>query len=236
MLFFGIVLLIFLIGIYPFWDKKYTEKLKETLDENDRISYFKYVIYSEWVVTLLILATVYFTSTTFAKIGFVLPTKNSMQFLGMFTGFLFGIIILLVILMKVPVYQRYLKAQTDPISYLVPTGKLDKRYAILSVITAGVCEEIIYRGFLLHFLSNAPFHLEGITLLIIGSVIFGIAHYYQGWKGVILTGIVGFALSRIYFETHSLIFPVILHTIIDLRFMLTTKKDSNTQNKFNPSI
>lgn len=236
MLFFGILMIIFLIGIYPFWDKKYTEKLKITLNENDGISYFKYVIYSEWTVTLLILAMFYFTSTNFAQIGFILPTKNSTQFLGIFTGFIIGVIILTFVLIKVPLYQRYLKAQTGTITYLVPTGKLDKKYAILSAFTAGICEEIIYRGFLLHLLSNSPFQLEGMMLLIIGAVIFGIAHYYQGWKGVLLAGLAGYALSKIYFQTNSLILPIVLHIIIDLRFVLTTNNDSNTKNNLNTSM
>jgi membrane protease YdiL (CAAX protease family) len=142
----------------------------------------------------------------------------------MFVGFIIGVIVLMFVLMKLPFYKKYQDAQTATISYLTPTGRLDKRYGIFVAITAGICEEIIYRGFLLHFLSSSPFHLDGNVLLIIGAAIFGIAHYYQGWKGVLLTGIVGFAFSKVYMESGTLIFPIILHILIDLRFMLTKKK------------
>ncbi|WP_071394293.1 CPBP family intramembrane glutamic endopeptidase [Bacillus tuaregi] len=225
MIFFGILLLIFLIGIYPFWDKKYTKRLEATGHEADRISYFKYVIYSEWTITFLLLVAVSVSSTKLAQIGLKLPDENSVQFLGMLSGFLVGILAVTFILSRIPFYQKYQKLQTNNVSYLIPTGKLDKRYAVMTAITAGICEEIIYRGFLLHFLSRSPFSLEGSLLLLTGAVIFGIAHYYQGWKGVMLTGLVGFALSRVYVETGSLIFPILLHILIDLRFMLFVKKD-----------
>lgn len=225
MIIFGILLLIFLIGVYPFLDKKYTVKLEATLAEADRIAYFKYVIFSEWALTFLILAVVSMTSVTMAEIGLKLPSENSVQFLGMLSGFLVGVLVVIFVLSRIPYYQKYQKMQTNNVSYLLPTGKLDKRYAIFTAITAGICEEIIYRGFLLHFLSLSPFSLEGNVLLITGAVIFGIAHYYQGWKGVVLTGLVGFALSRVYLETGSLIFPILLHILIDLRSMLFVKKE-----------
>jgi uncharacterized protein len=225
MFIFGILLLIFLIGIYPFWDKKYTTKLEKTLLIDDRIQYFKYVIYSEWLITILIIVAVCLSSTTFDQIGLRVPDENASKFSGMFVGFLIGVCFMIFVLMRLPFYRKYVNAQTASVSFLVPTSKIDKRYAILAAITAGICEEIIYRGFLLHFLSNSPFKLEGNVLLIVGAVIFGIAHYYQGWKGIILTGLTGFVLSRIYLETDTLLFPILLHILIDLRFMLTAKKD-----------
>jgi uncharacterized protein len=223
MFIFGILLLVFLIGIYPFWDTKYTNKLKSTYHEKERIAYFKYVIYSEWGVTLLILGMVAVTATTFSDIGLKLPSENASKTMGMFVGFLIGIGFAVFVMMRLPFYRKYQQAQTNTVSYMVPTGKLDKRLGILVAITAGICEEIIYRGFLLHFLSKSPFNLEGHILLIVGAAIFGLAHYYQGWKGVLLTGLVGYALSRVYFSTGSLLFPILLHALMDLRFMLTAK-------------
>ncbi|MBY0123057.1 CPBP family intramembrane glutamic endopeptidase [Bacillus sp. S/N-304-OC-R1] len=224
MIVFGIILLIFLIGIYPFWDKKYTKRLEETLDEKDRIAYFKYVIYSEWAVTFIILIAVYLSGTAFAQIGLGLPGEDASQFSGMIVGFIIGILVMIFVLMRLPFYRKYQEAQTSSVSYLVPTGKIDKRLAILVALTAGICEEIIYRGFLLHLLALPPFQLEGNLILIVGAAIFGIAHYYQGWKGVLLTGLVGFALSKVYLQTGSLVFPIIMHALIDLRFMLTKPK------------
>ncbi|WP_409305007.1 CPBP family intramembrane glutamic endopeptidase [Peribacillus sp. SCS-155] len=226
MLVFGMILLLFLVGIYPFWDKKYTRKLEVTQQERDRIAYFKYVIYSEWTVALLIVAVVAVTSTTFTDIGFSLPAENSSQSLGIMTGFLVAVFGTMFLMMKLPFYQRYQQKQAEPVSYLFPTGKLDKRFGIMAAITAGICEEIIYRGFLMHFLSSSPFHLEDLILGLTAAAIFGLAHYYQGWKGVLGTALVGFALSRVYVSTGSLLFPILLHIAIDLRFMLFMKKPS----------
>ncbi|WP_421385214.1 CPBP family intramembrane glutamic endopeptidase [Bacillus salacetis] len=225
MIIFGLILLIFLIGVYPFWDKKYTSKLEKTLLEKDRIAYFKYVIFSEWTITLMILLVVMISASTFGDLGFKAPAENSSEVLGMLTGFLAGILIMMFVLMRLPFYRKYLDKQTENVSYLIPSGRIDKRFAILAAITAGICEEVIYRGFLLHFLSSSPFGLEGQVLMIMGAAIFGIAHYYQGWKGVLLTGVVGYAFTRMYFMTGSLLFPILFHIIIDLRFMLMAGKD-----------
>ncbi|WP_169818043.1 CPBP family intramembrane glutamic endopeptidase [Caryophanon latum] len=48
----------------------------------------------------------------------------------------------------------------------------------------------------------------------------GLAHYYQGWKGILATGIAGYALFNIYIASGSLLLPIILHFIIDAKLVL----------------
>jgi membrane protease YdiL (CAAX protease family) len=80
-------------------------------------------------------------------------------------------------------------------------------------ITAGVWEEIFYRGFLMWFF--AP--LAGIVgSIAISSVIFGIGHAYQGWKGVLRTTLAGLVFATGYALTGSLWWLMILHAAIDV--------------------
>lgn len=50
-------------------------------------------------------------------------------------------------------------------------------------ITAGICEEVVYRGFLMQYFHTLPFHLSLAWAMVASSVIFGIAHLYQGVAG-----------------------------------------------------
>ena len=80
-------------------------------------------------------------------------------------------------------------------------------------VTAGLCEELLYRGFLMwyvgHWLGVAP------TLLLV-SVLFGLGHSYQGLRGVLTTGIVGIVLGLLYVVAGSLVPAMLLHAAGDL--------------------
>lgn len=46
---------------------------------------------------------------------------------------------------------------------------------------------------------------------------FGIGHFGQGFKGVLVTGMIGAMLGILYVVTGSLLAPIIVHVLIDLR-------------------
>ena len=65
---------------------------------------------------------------------------------------------------------------------------LERAIVAYCAVTAGVCEEILYRGFgitYVHWLWPSASHLQ---LIVVTSAAFGIAHSYQGLRGVVLTG------------------------------------------------
>lgn len=82
-------------------------------------------------------------------------------------------------------------------------------------ITAGVCEELLFRGFVTwaigHWLPSA-----WETLLVQGAL-FGLAHAYQGTRGVLTTGAVGVFMGLLVWITGSLWAPMILHAAMDLQ-------------------
>jgi membrane protease YdiL (CAAX protease family) len=51
-------------------------------------------------------------------------------------------------------------------------------------------------------------------------VAFGVAHAYQGRAGIVGTGLLGGGMAAMYLQTGSLLLPVVLHALIDLRFLL----------------
>jgi membrane protease YdiL (CAAX protease family) len=78
--------------------------------------------------------------------------------------------------------------------------------------TAGICEELLYRGYLLWYLG----HWMGVPAVVVSSVLFGIGHSYQGWKGVLTTGLVGLVMALVYLAAGSLWPAMALHALIDI--------------------
>jgi uncharacterized protein len=72
---------------------------------------------------------------------------------------------------------------------LLPQGPLEIALWIVLCVTAGFCEEFIFRG----YLQRQFLALTGRVDLAIAfqAVIFGLAHMYQGFKGVITISIYG---------------------------------------------
>jgi membrane protease YdiL (CAAX protease family) len=99
---------------------------------------------------------------------------------------------------------------------LLPSaGKLEEfaPYCALAV-TAGVCEEFLYRGFAMAALSRVG--APAWTVVVISSVLFGLAHAYQGRGGIIGTGILGTLFAWIRLVFGSLLPVVVWHAAVDI--------------------
>ena len=88
---------------------------------------------------------------------------------------------------------------------------------ILLCICAGVFEEIIYRGFMVtYFLPTDAPSTFPILALLAPSVLFSMAHYYQGWTSVLKIFIFSTLLSWIFITSKSIYLNMVLHFLIDL--------------------
>jgi membrane protease YdiL (CAAX protease family) len=79
-------------------------------------------------------------------------------------------------------------------------------------LTAGFCEEFIFRGYLILVFQPA-FGLWGAAAL--SLVAFGLAHAYQGAKGILSTGLVGALFTAVVLISGSLLPAIALHALVD---------------------
>jgi membrane protease YdiL (CAAX protease family) len=79
-------------------------------------------------------------------------------------------------------------------------------------VTAGICEELLYRGYIIWYLSHW-FAIWPAAAL--SALVFGVGHAYQGWRGVITTGFVGAFLAAVYNLTGSLYSGMVMHALMD---------------------
>jgi len=98
---------------------------------------------------------------------------------------------------------------------LVPATHAERRWAVAASISAGLCEELVFRGVLI--MAGIAAGWPPIVAALASSVLFGLAHLYQGRLGIGLTAVAGLAMTYFLLPTGSLLFPIVLHILIDLR-------------------
>ncbi len=102
-------------------------------------------------------------------------------------------------------------------SALLPVTMHERLFWAAVAVSAGICEEIVFRGWLLATL-HGQLGVNGTELILAGAAIFGLAHAYQRIPGMILTALAGAFFCVLYVETGSLLVPILLHVVIDVRF------------------
>ena len=101
-------------------------------------------------------------------------------------AFLFWLVVIAA-LAAVQVFVRYNGVQAA--RPLLPQSAPEMAAFLVLSVTAGFCEEFIFRGYLQRqFLALAGSAWIAITLQ---AIVFGVAHIYQGWRAVIAITVYG---------------------------------------------
>lgn len=101
---------------------------------------------------------------------------------------------------------------------LLPRTRGELPYGAALSVNAGVVEELLFRlGFpalVFAVTGDALVAFVGATLL------FGLLHVYQGPTGILLSTVLGVVFTYLYLVTGSILVPIALHALIDLRSMV----------------
>lgn len=106
-----------------------------------------------------------------------------------------------------------LREKLAPLDLMLPATDRERRGFWALSVSAGICEEVIYRGFLL-WLITAWAGL--IAAILISTVLFGFMHIYIGVAQVPRTAIIGFVLALVVVASGSLWPAMIIHAALDL--------------------
>jgi CAAX protease family protein len=96
---------------------------------------------------------------------------------------------------------------------ILPHSTVELLPYLALAITAGLCEEFLYRGFSMAAFSRLG--LQAWVVVLLSSILFGLAHSYQGRGGVIVTLLIGLALGASRIAYDSLVPAILWHTAID---------------------
>jgi membrane protease YdiL (CAAX protease family) len=103
---------------------------------------------------------------------------------------------------------------------ILPCTAPEKAWFAGISVGAGVSEELVFRAFLLCYLKTWLPALGLYGALAVSSVIFGLNHLYQGYRGVLGTTMIGVVLGLLYYQFGGLLVPMVVHALIDLRIIL----------------
>ncbi|KRG12901.1 CPBP family intramembrane glutamic endopeptidase [Lederbergia galactosidilytica] len=227
-----------IIGYFDF--QKFKIDLKENQDA--RLKYYKNAIIGLWIPTVFILLLVVFTELTLKDIGLSIPSINTDTLgpLVTYAVLTIGVLYLFGILYYSIGYPFSDKIRTKftqikekewgniDYSEIMPITNKEKRLWNYVSLTAGITEEIIYRGFLIFALTYLFPNFSVWLIIIISSLLFGLAHTYQGFTtGVLRTTVFGVIFSILYIGISSILPLVVFHFLIDY---IAKLGDSKAQN------
>ena len=180
-----------------------------------RVSAYRRGVFGEWAFTIAALAI---------WIAFGRPW-SSMR-LGLPHGWRLGVGVLLVLaavgLVVLPLWslarlavQRRIAARPKlaKVAFILPHTAREEGWFLALSVTAGFCEELLYRGYLPWFF--APW-LGSVGAMALVVVLFGIGHAYQGRSGAVRATLAGAFMAALVLVTDSLIPAMIVHALIDI--------------------
>lgn len=132
---------------------------------------------------------------------------------------------------------KSLSKSNQAIAFIPSSGKEFIHFTTLA-LAAGIGEEIIFRGFLIQYIV---FWVgNDITGFIFGAIfssaIFAFLHGYQGYKSIIKIFFLSLLLAAIFIISHSLIYVMIIHAVIDIvsgglnAYFLSTEVKANLKD------
>lgn len=178
--------LLLILGAWAFLSWFAAGRIRVTANPH-RVPMYLLTMFSEWLVFTYVLAGV---RRTGGSISLVVGNRWSsgpqlVRDIGIAAAFWVisvGILALFALLLHIDSSSR-------TVQFMLPHGVLELALWVAVSVSAGICEETIFRGYLqrqfIAFTRSAPL---GIVL---GAVTFGAGHAYQGWRLTVLIGIYG---------------------------------------------
>lgn len=213
-----LVLLLLLFVVEPVWGVYKVRSVDARVAAGrhvDRLRFYRHTAILEWLFLAALGVAWFSLERPVENLGFVPPGGP---------GFWVGMI--LVMLGTGVLVRSWRQAKTadddDKVRVRESLGRLvhflpHSRHELRSFyrvsLTAGIVEEIIYRGFVLWLLDQ---YMPLWGAVVVSSIGFGLCHSYQGASGVIRTGLVGLAFAMLYVGSGSIWLPIIAHALLDM--------------------
>lgn len=216
----------YLTVVTPWLGRHTYERLVRDRDRDPGalVRMFRLWIGDTWAITAVALAVVWLTpELDAARIGITLGTNASLV-----VAMLGGMALTVALVALAARLGRPLPTPSPgAFTALLPRTAAERRYALGLAVTAGVGEEIVYRGVLI----GLGTHVLGLPVPVAAGLalaVFVLGHLYQGRTGMLVVTLGGLVFTFAYLYTGSLLLPIALHVLIDIRSLLFTRHDSSS--------
>ena len=211
------VFLLVLSVLVPFHGVLAYGRLKSASDPiptRTKLRLYVTIVAMEWTLVLVALVLMHRDGLTLASLGQTIgDTRRTLLVTA--AGFLVLLVLTLFNLKQIRrASHEELESTVEKARKFVPVGGTEIAAFAFVAFTAGVCEEILYRGWLVSFLG-ALFGSIWIGM-VAAAVLFGVGHAYQGRQGMIATGVLGLVFGTMFVLVRSLVPGEAIHAGIDL--------------------
>ena len=181
----------------------------------ERTRFYRQTTAVEWLFLLLLIAAWFDAGRPIEDLGFVISGGA-----GFWAGVIFCIAVSAYLLYSWRTVKtanaaekmRYAESLGELVHFLPQTKRELHNFYLVSV-TAGIVEEIVYRGFVLWYFSQ---YMPLWGAVVASSVAFGLGHSYQGARGALRISAIGLALGTLYVVSGSIWLPIIAHVLADI--------------------
>ncbi|MGH9124939.1 MAG: CPBP family intramembrane glutamic endopeptidase [Acidimicrobiales bacterium] len=200
-----------------------------------RLRHYRRGVAGEWTIVLLILGIAALARGHFSSVA-VVGTRHQ--------GAAAGIVVTAAVVLGISALvfyfggtwiQETLQRQARGFLALLPRTGEERLWFVGLAVTAGCCEELIFRGFGIAYLRWLWPAAPEWALIAITAAAFGLAHLYQGPRGVVLTGLVGAYFAWVVLSTGSLWPAIAIHALLDLRVLAVRNFDAEPSGASPPA-
>jgi len=207
-----------ILPVWSYWDHQGFERELEAGNSKAIRSAYLKTYYALWTPTLLLAVYWFVSGRPYGALGLSLtPTLSAA--IGMVVALIIAAILTAQVFQAKNNSETAAQVRTElrrspSIEKILPKTETDYRLFQGLSISAGITEEILYRGYLIWAFS---FWMESWLAALLALAVFALAHLYQGTSEAILkVTLTGGALSLLYLLSGSLLPAILLHAAIDL--------------------
>jgi membrane protease YdiL (CAAX protease family) len=185
------------------------------ISSTDRLVVYASTIALQWAITALVVWRCYARGVGLAELGVALPNvavtvATAVTLSLVFTWTQFAS---LQQLARMPREKQGFIGEMA--RKLLPQDAVEGLAFSGLAVTVALCEEFIYRGFVWAAIREASGGSE-LAALAGSSLLFGLAHAYQGRRGLVVTAVAGLIFGGARMWTESLVAPMVAHLVADM--------------------
>lgn len=215
----SVALATWLVGVQPLLGRRRYRRLIEQLGDQPgaRLHHYRSGIAAEWGLAALVAVI---AALVHGHLHRLWPVGDDPHAVGSATAAAVALTLSGVALRYAGEgFGRVVASQLRNVAALLPRTRGERHTFAGLAVTAGVCEEVVYRGFGSAAVRAVSPHASKPTIVVVTAAAFGLVHLYQGPRGVLLTGLVGAYLAWLTVSTGNLLPAMVVHAVLDLRIL-----------------
>jgi membrane protease YdiL (CAAX protease family) len=212
-----IVLIFFVLGVVVPWrGRKRLQQLlaKPRVEPAERLSLYWSTIAFQWVAAGVVAWRSWAHGVSRQQLGLVVPGRSRLIAITV----LGAVVIVTLQWLNLRRMGRSTGPLRGPLQALaeriLPQSTSELIPFLALAVTAGLCEEFLYRGFAMAVIARAA--LPTGVVILLSSVLFGLAHLYQGRAGFVSTLMLGLLFGFSRSALGSLLPVMVWHTGVDV--------------------